>query len=66
MEYTTGIALGVPITFLSVGGSLDSCQEFNTALLDTTDFVHRSANPPAVMTTSYGENEDEIPQDLAT
>ena len=51
--YTVGIATGVPVTFLSVGGEKD----FDDALLDTTTFLHQMADPPSVMTTSYGGDE---------
>lgn len=52
IEYTTGVATGVPIQFLSVGGD-----DFATSLLDTTTFLDGVANPPTVMTTSYGSTE---------
>ncbi|CAK5281067.1 unnamed protein product [Mycena citricolor] len=52
IEYTVGVATGVPTTFLSVG-ELD----FYTALLDTTTYVDGLSSPPTVMTTSYGLDE---------
>ncbi|KAJ7894410.1 family S53 protease-like protein [Mycena olivaceomarginata] len=48
VQYTTGIATGVPVQFLSVGSS------FATALLDTITFLDGVPNPPTVVTTSYG------------
>ena len=60
IEYTIGIATGVPETFLTVGGS------FSTALLDTTTFLHSTASPPSVMTTSYGDSESAFTPSLAT
>lgn len=59
-EYTIGVATGVPVTFLSVGG------DFTTALLDTTTFLDGVANPPSVMTTSYGTTESSLSPALAT
>lgn len=56
-----GIATGVPVTFLSVGGA-----SFSTALLDTTTFLDGVANPPSVMTTSYGDSESNFGSSLAT
>ncbi|KAF7350746.1 Family S53 protease-like protein [Mycena sanguinolenta] len=61
IEYTTGTATDVPITFLSVGGN-----NFATALLDTTTFLDGIANPPSVMTTSYGSTESSIGNTMAT
>ncbi|KAJ7504951.1 family S53 protease-like protein [Mycena galericulata] len=61
IEYTTGIATGVPIQFLSVGGF-----DFPTALLDTTTFLDGVKNPPTVMTTSYGDVESDFGLSVAT
>ncbi|KAJ6477012.1 family S53 protease-like protein [Mycena sanguinolenta] len=61
IEYTTGTATDVPITFLSVGG-----EDFTTALLDTTTFLYGVANPPSVMTTSYGSTESSFGSAMAT
>ncbi|KAF8209685.1 peptidase S8/S53 domain-containing protein [Mycena galopus ATCC 62051] len=52
IQYTAGIATGVPLQFLSVGG-----EDFATALLDTTTFIDGLADPPTVLSTSYSENE---------
>ncbi|CAK5281037.1 unnamed protein product [Mycena citricolor] len=62
VEYTIGIATGVPATFLSVGNSV----EFPTALIDTTTFLDGVKNPPSVMTTSYGSTETSFGGSLAT
>ncbi|CAK5279213.1 unnamed protein product [Mycena citricolor] len=61
IEYTVGIATGVPATFLSVGNA-----DFSTALLDTTTFLDGVASPPTVMTTSYGSTESSFGSSLAT
>src|ERR1700761_2337237 len=55
-QYTVGIATGVPVTFLSVGGG-GSDADFGESLLDTTIFLHQTPHPPSVMTTSYGDTE---------
>ncbi|KAJ7656027.1 family S53 protease-like protein [Mycena polygramma] len=60
IQYTTGIATGVPIEFLTVGG------DFTTALLDTTTFLDGVTAPPTVMTTSYGTTESSIGISMAT
>ncbi|KAJ7237531.1 peptidase S8/S53 domain-containing protein [Mycena haematopus] len=56
IQYTVGIATGGPTTFLSVGGP-GTTSGFATSLLDTTTFLDGVANPPSVMTTSYGTTE---------
>ncbi|KAJ7358373.1 family S53 protease-like protein [Mycena albidolilacea] len=61
IEYTIGTATDVPVSFLSVGGN-----NFATALLDTTTFLDGVANPPSVMTTSYGSTESSFGSSLAT
>jgi tripeptidyl-peptidase-1 len=61
VQYTTGIATEVPVQFLSVGGN-----NFATSLLDTTTFLDGVANPPSVMTTSYGSNEAGFGASMAT
>lgn len=53
IQYTVGIANGVPTSFVSFGGL-----DFGQALLDTTTFLLDTDAPPNVITTSYGDNED--------
>ncbi|KAJ6472878.1 subtilisin-like protein [Mycena vitilis] len=60
-QYTTGIATGVPIEFLSVGGF-----DFPGALFDTTTFLDGVDSPPTVMTTSYGDTESNFGASVAT
>ena len=60
LQYAVGIATGVPVTFLSVGGNITTDNEFGNALLDTTIFLHRTARPPTVMTSSYADEEANI------
>ncbi|KAF8189518.1 family S53 protease-like protein, partial [Mycena galopus ATCC 62051] len=60
IEYTIGIATGVPVDFLTVGG------DFDTALLDTTTYLDGIDNPPTVMTTSYADNEPNFGISTAT
>ena len=63
IQYTVGIASGVPVTFISVGddwndGDLEG-------FLDIINFLLAESNPPQVLTTSYGENESDISRSLA-
>jgi hypothetical protein len=56
-----GLAAGISASFLSVGSDDDSVR----ALLDTTTFLTTMADPPSVVTTSYGGDETAFsPQDL--
>ncbi|KAF7360825.1 Family S53 protease-like protein [Mycena sanguinolenta] len=61
VQYTAGIATNVPLDFLSVGGF-----DLSTAFLDTTTYLDGIANPPTVMTTSYGDNEINFGASVAT
>ncbi|KAJ7860355.1 family S53 protease-like protein [Mycena leptocephala] len=63
IEYTVGIATNVTTQFLTVGGTVD---DFPQNLLDTTTFLDGVDNPPTVVTTSYGRNEDRFGASLAT
>lgn len=63
IQYTVGVALGVPVEFISVG---DDNSDGLAGFLDEANFINNLAdNLPTVLTTSYGFNEDEIPADLA-
>ncbi|KAJ6483869.1 peptidase S8/S53 domain-containing protein [Mycena vitilis] len=62
IQYTTaGTATDVPVEFLSVGGN-----NFATSLLDMATFLDGIANPPSVMTTSYGSTESSFGSSMAT
>jgi tripeptidyl-peptidase-1 len=65
IQYTVGIATGVPVEFLSVGGEATD-EGFISGLLDTTTFLDGVPNPPSAMTTSYAVSEDEVGSSLAT
>ncbi|KAJ7813937.1 subtilisin-like protein, partial [Mycena olivaceomarginata] len=60
IQYTAGIATGIPLQYLSVGG------EFTTALLDTTNFLNSLTDLPTVITNSWGVAEDGFGVSLAT
>ena len=63
MEYTVGIATGVPTVFISVG---DQFQDGDLeGFLDLVNALSAKETPPTVLTTSYGENEDDISRTLA-
>ncbi|KAJ6507054.1 peptidase S8/S53 domain-containing protein, partial [Mycena sanguinolenta] len=61
VQYTAGIATNLPLDFLSVGGD-----DLPTAFFDTTTYLDGIANPPTVMTTSYGGNENDFGASVAT
>ncbi|EED77904.1 family S53 protease-like protein [Postia placenta Mad-698-R] len=62
-QYTVGLATGVPTTFISVG---EKNQDGDLGgFLDIMNFLLNENDPPAVLTTSYGDNEDAIPVGMA-
>ncbi|EJD00679.1 family S53 protease [Fomitiporia mediterranea MF3/22] len=63
IQYTVGVASGVPTTFISVGeNNQDGALE---GFLDIINFLLGESNPPHVLTTSYGQNENTISSNLA-
>jgi hypothetical protein len=60
LNTSSGIATGIPLQYLSVGG------EFTTALLDTTNFLNGLIDLPTVITNSWGVAEDGFGASLAT
>lgn len=63
VQYTVGIATGVPTVFISVG---DNFQDGDLeGFLDIINFLNSESNPPHVLTTSYGQNENTISSSLA-
>ncbi|KAF8195013.1 family S53 protease-like protein [Pholiota molesta] len=63
IQYTVGIASGVPTTFISVG---DNFQDGNLeGFLDIINSLLAETSPPQVLTTSYGQNENTISAALA-
>jgi hypothetical protein len=61
-QYTIGIATGVPVNFLTVGGSSDGDDGF----LDGINYVSAESPISYVMTTSYNDIENDISPALAT
>ncbi|THG98674.1 hypothetical protein EW026_g3567 [Hermanssonia centrifuga] len=62
-QYTVGIATGVPVAFISVGQlNQDGALE---GFLDIINFLLKEDDPPHVLTTSYGQNENTISSALA-
>ncbi|KAI0754358.1 peptidase S8/S53 domain-containing protein, partial [Daedaleopsis nitida] len=61
IEYTVGIATGVPITFMSVGYSY---HDHLLGFLDLMNYYLDQDAPPNVVTTSYGADEHLISRDL--
>jgi len=65
-QYTIGLATDVPVTFISAGDSFDPTDnEFAQTVLDTALYMLALPSPPQVMTTSYGDDEEHISQNLA-
>ncbi|KAI0294260.1 family S53 protease-like protein [Multifurca ochricompacta] len=63
IQYTIGVASGVPTTFISVGNANN---DGVFGFLDIINFLLGESNPPHVLTTSYGANENGISQSVAT
>ncbi|TFK55131.1 family S53 protease-like protein [Heliocybe sulcata] len=53
IQYTVGVASGVPVVFISVGDGGDGFYDITTYLLGMD-------SPPQVVTTSYGETESDV------
>ena len=62
IEYTVGLANGVPVEFISVGENGDDGLD---GWLDTINYLLNQDSPPSVVTTSYGADETDISSDLA-
>jgi tripeptidyl-peptidase-1 len=56
VQYTVGIASGVPVTFLSIGPS-SVFNGFTDFLLNETQYLLAQDQVPTVLTTSYGVDE---------
>ncbi|KAJ7129883.1 family S53 protease [Mycena crocata] len=64
VEYTVGIAAGVPVNFISVGdNSLDGVSGFIDIVYSI--LAEPVESRPTVLTTSYGFNEEDLPLSLA-
>ena len=65
IQYTVGLANGVPVEFLSAGGASSSVSDVVGQFLALADSVMGQENPPSVLTTSFGLDETVVPPDLA-
>ncbi|KAJ7117680.1 family S53 protease [Mycena epipterygia] len=64
IQYTVGVATGVPIVFVSAG---ENSQDGDLGgFLDMVNFLSAEDNIPQVLTTSYGENESDLSPALAS
>ncbi|KAI0689958.1 family S53 protease [Cytidiella melzeri] len=61
-QYTIGVANGVPVTFISNGNNI---KDDVGGFLDFAQFLAAQSAPPSVVTTSYGENEEDISRSMA-
>ncbi|KIK66625.1 hypothetical protein GYMLUDRAFT_37782 [Collybiopsis luxurians FD-317 M1] len=66
IQYTVGVASGVPVTFFSVGGPPDiQPVDIVGKFLDLVNYVNNQTYPPHVLTTSYGINETDVSAPMA-
>lgn len=63
VQYTVGLAGGVPVTFISVGGPENAT--VIDVFFDFIDALIAEPNPPQVISVSYAFNELEISDDTA-
>jgi tripeptidyl-peptidase-1 len=63
VQYTIGVATGVPVNFISVGNDFQDGDL--SGFLDTVNYLLGKPNIPHVMTTSYGADESAISPALA-
>ncbi|KAJ7210137.1 family S53 protease-like protein [Mycena pura] len=66
IQYTLGIATGVPIQFLSAGVQNTTFEDFMQDALDTITFLEGAEDPPTVVSISYGSREDDFGRAFAT
>ena len=62
IQYTVGVASGVPVTFISVGDNNNDGPLFG--FLDIINFLLAQDNPPPVLTTSFSIPEGAIGADV--
>jgi len=62
-QYTVGLATDVPVVFISVGE--DNQDGDLGGFLDIINYLLDEDSPPQVLTTSYGDNEADIPISMA-
>ncbi|KAF9004123.1 subtilisin-like protein [Hymenopellis radicata] len=62
IQYTIGIATGVPVVFVTVG---NRTHDGVGGFIDAFDFLSAQRRPPQVVTTSYAFNEADLPVTLA-
>ena len=65
IEYTVGLATGVPVNFITVEGDVNTGDQFANVLIDTASYLLDQTAPPQVVTTRYGLDEDLISDNLA-
>lgn len=67
IQYTVGLATGVPTTFVATGPSnYTTLDIWFQSLLDEANYLVEMDDPPTVLSTSYGEDEDFYTSALAT
>ncbi|KAA1477309.1 subtilisin-like protein [Dentipellis sp. KUC8613] len=63
VQYTVGLATGVPNVFVFVG---ENTNDGVDGFLDIINFLLKESNPPQVFTTSYGFDENQLSRSVAT
>ncbi|KAF7975243.1 hypothetical protein HWV62_10216 [Athelia sp. TMB] len=67
IQYTVGLASGVPTTFVTVGPGLGNFppDQFFLSLQDEANYILNMTDPPTVLTSSYSQPEINVSEALA-
>ena len=67
IQYTVGLASGVPTTFVTVGPGLGiyPADQFFLSLQDEANYILNMTDPPTVLTSSYSQPEINVSEALA-
>ncbi|KZP29429.1 family S53 protease [Athelia psychrophila] len=66
IQYTVGLASGVPTSYVTVGPQiLANSTEFYHALQDEANYILKMDKPPTVLTSSYSNTESSMSRSLA-
>ncbi|KIK68208.1 hypothetical protein GYMLUDRAFT_237294 [Collybiopsis luxurians FD-317 M1] len=63
IQYTVGLANGIPTTFVDIGSQND---DDGITFIDSINYLAAEENPPLVLTSSYGLDERSLSESLAS
>lgn len=65
IQYTVGLASGVPTSFVTVGPQIANTTEFYHTLQDEANYILKMDKPPTVLTSSYSNLESSLSRSFA-